>query len=299
MTPRNQQRRTRLPGFLTAGRVALFGVLAGVGVWPLLAAAQSPAPPASTLRFEVISVKKNLSGDTSMRVRNPGDMFDATNIRIVDLIRTVYNVQSFQLVGGPAWLLSDRFDIRAKADKVYPPGPQGVSPEFVTMVKAMLADRFGVRTHQEVRQLPVFALRALKPGQVGPGMKRVEVDCQAAAAAAAAAAPAQGPPACTLRIATGALTGRGMTLAQLATALTRVAGIDRAVLDRTELTGSFDVDLKWNPAVASPSGEPAGQLSDAPSVFTAVQEQLGLRLQADTGPVEVLVIDEAQQPAEN
>lgn len=245
-------------------------------------------------RFEVASVRRNVSGDTNMRVRMPPGRFEATNILIRDLIRMAHGLQSYQLVDGPEWLTTERYDIIGTADRAYAPDAEGAPPEVIAMIRTLLAERFGVRLRTESRVLPVFELRvARNDGRLGQGMRRVDVDCEAEARRAVPQPGAGGTTptsACTVRVASTQLMGRGMTPAQIATAMSRIPGLDRPVVDRTGLTGTYDVDVQWNP-------DPASQ--DVPGVFTAIQEQLGLRLQPERGAVDVFVIAGVARPAEN
>lgn len=254
-------------------------------------------------RFDVVSVRRNASGDTNMRVRLPRARFEATNIQIRELIRIAYGFQSFQLADGPEWLTTERYDILATADRAYAPGPEGAAPEVIAMVRTMLSERFGIQLRPEKRELPLFELHlARSDRRLGSGMRPVEVDCLAETRRLAAPAPSGQPwpaSACNVQVASTQLKGRGLTLAQLATAISRVAGIDRAVVDRTGLTGTFDVDLSWTPETRTAAGDASSMPPDAPGFFTAVQEQLGLRLESRRGPVEVFVIAGATRPAEN
>lgn len=241
-----------------------------------------------------------MSGERNMRVRFPADRFEATNILIRDLIRMVHGLQNFQLVGGPDWLTTERYDITAKADRVYAPGPEGAPLEVIAMARMLLEERFGFRLRPESRELPIYTLRlARDDGRLGNGMRRVEVDCEAEARRGAAQSIPQDQPrpksACTVQVSSAALMGRGLTAVQIATAISRISGsgIDRPVIDRTGLKGTFDLDLRWTPELAGGGNDPS---LAAPSLFTAVQEQLGLKLEPSRGPVEVFVIDRIERP---
>jgi uncharacterized protein DUF3738 len=124
-------------------------------------------------RFDVVSVRRNVSGDTNMRVRLPAARFEATNIQIRELIRLAYGFQSFQLVDGPEWLTAERYDIIATADRAYTPGPEGAAPEVIAMVRTMLTERFGIQLRPEKRELPLFELHmARSDRRLGSGMRR-------------------------------------------------------------------------------------------------------------------------------
>ena len=256
------------------------------------------SPDIDKLQFEVASVKPNKTGDPNSSLRlQPGGRIVATNVALRLLIRNLYNVQADQIVGGPPWIESERFDIEAKADREYPPQADAPAPELLAMMRNLLADRFKLVVHRESREMPVYALVAAKADKtLGPQMRRVDVDCAAEAARAMAARRGGAPPpsdkpdampTCGMRMRPGNVMARGTTLQQLTRNLSQFVG--RAVVDRTGLDGAFDIDLQWSPE----------QTADAsgPSIFTAVQEQLGLKLDSQRIPVDVLVIDRVERPA--
>jgi uncharacterized protein (TIGR03435 family) len=217
------------------------------------------------------------------------------------------------MVGIPEWAASARFDVNATA----PPGLGSTTLEQRrAMMQAMLADRFKLATHYETREVPAYDLvLARSDGKLGPQLTPSDIDCAARAAAQRAAADAaraagQPPPAppppptasptdppapCTMRSTTNRFDGH-MTMAQLAMALRGMSG--RVVVDKTGLTGYYTLVLQsasTSPGLAAPPGSIA-TTTDPPSVFTAVQEQLGLRLVSSRAPVEVLVIDRIERP---
>ncbi len=213
-----------------------------------------------------------------------------------------------------AWVNSDRFNIIAKGDV-------GQSPAFPVqlaegpsrlqlMMQAFLAERFKLVVRKESKESNVYALiPASSDGRLGPALRRSDVDCAALAAAARAAAssalPVQPEQAratrCRLSRGLGAIAIDGRPLVQLASSLSNIVG--RRVVDRTGLSGNFDVDLTWTPDQMPPSfprsDEHATASSDGPSIFTAIREQLGLKLVAQTRPDDVLVIERAERPALN
>ena len=258
------------------------------------AAAGSPA-------FEVASVRPNKSGDGRVMLGvQPGGRFTATNVPLKMLLRQAYNVQDFQVVGGPEWLGSDRFDVVAKATE------EGINFETMRpLLRSLLADRFKLKAHNETRQLPIYALvKARNDGTLGPSMKPSSADCAAVAGGRRGggpppASPPPGQPAdCSFIIGIGKMSVGGMPVEQLARALSPMVG--RVVLDKTGLTGNYTYELTYSPEQLGGQpllngGVPAGDPS-SPSIFTALQEQLGLKLDSDKGPVEVLVVDSAEQP---
>jgi uncharacterized protein (TIGR03435 family) len=288
---------------------------AGLGVLnePRLRA-QSPQTPAAGPAFEVASVKPNNSGDGRVMFANqPGGRFTATNVTLKFLIRNAYQLQDFQVVGGPSWLTSDHFDVVAKAeDGTAPETPSldRTGPNRIQlMIRALLAERFQLVFHNENRELPIYALvLARSDGKLGPDLHKSEVDCNALfAGRGRGPLPPPGPPQpgerlpCGIRIGMGNMAIGGAPLSQIANAMANFLG--RTVQDKTGLTGNYDANLTWTPdqMPQRPPGAPELPPIDpnGPSIFTAVQEQLGLKLDSQKGPVSVLVIDRAERPKEN
>jgi len=288
---------------------AAFAVAIGVGA---IVTAQS-SDPRGAPAFEVASIKMNTSGSpASFGLRLiPGGRVFAQNVPLRDVIRTAYGLEDDQLEGGPPWLKSDRFDIEARA-------PADVTIDATrAMVRSLLTDRVKLVAHTESRQLPIYALVVARSNRArGPSLRQAGADC--AALTVPAGMPAPPPPPAGLGQALGAgvfgcpsgllpghLSLRRLDMAAFASVLWRRV-LQKPVADRTGLTGMFDLDLSYlpenervngAPAIENPSLPPS--ISGAPSIFTAVQEQLGLKLEATRGPVDVLVIDRVERPAEN
>jgi uncharacterized protein (TIGR03435 family) len=260
------------------------------------------------LEFEVASVKPNKSGDGRVMLgMAPGGRFTATNVTLRMLIRNAYQLQDFQIAGGPNWLNSDHFDIVAKADRdVAPAQPGGPPGPLQMMLRALLADRFKLAAHNETRDMPIYALvLARSDGKLGPQLHPSATDCAAIMAANRArggppAFPEAARPPCGMRMGPGQMSGGAFPLSQLASTLSVI--VQRVVIDRSGLTGAYDFDLTWTPDQTlqgqPPPGAPAPPPIDpnGPSIFTALQEQLGLKLDSQRGPVDVLVIDKAEPP---
>ncbi len=268
--------------------------------------AQTPDRPV----FEAASIKPNMSGPTSMQWAFQGRRFTARYVTLKALISTARGVverplADYQISGGPRWLESDRFDVVATAPGI-PDSPRGTFPAPVlAMLRGLLEERFRLQTHYETKELPLLALvLARRDGTLGPHMRRRTVDCVTAQAAAREARNLFDPTppdhrACGGRVGPGNLIATGATMTNIASGLARlVPGINRIVVDRTGLTGTFDVDLSWN--VETTADNQGVSLpppdTNAPSLFTALQEQLGLRLESTRGPVDILVIDHAEPP---
>lgn len=271
--------------------------------------AQNADPPA--VAFEAASVKANKSGDsdTSMRPQ-PGGRFSATNAPVQLFITYAYQLQPFQLPGAPAWLRTDRFDILARMEgdpPVLPPVAGEATPMMLAM-RTLLAQRFKLAVHWETQELPVYELVVARPDRkLGPNIHPAAVDCAAMSAASAAAAKEgrvinPNPPdrvACGMRNNAGRFQFGGNPMSLFATGLANQ--VARTVVDRTGLTGNWDFEFTFTPerfrqvrstGVDAPAVDP-----DGPSLFTAIQEQLGLKLESTKGPVKVLVIDHVEQPS--
>ena len=250
------------------------------------------ATAAQRAQFDVASVKVHASDDQrTYMVAQPGGRFVAANITLRFLIRSAFQLQGDQIVGGPKWLDTDRFDIDARAPQA--PGPP--SSQLLEMLQTLLADRFKLTTHREKRELPVFALeRARNDASFGPGFRptacpELTVDL------------AKPQPCTNAQTGVGSLTLRGMPLNQFTPFLSSF--VNRVVVDRTGLDGRYDIELKWTPDQPAQgrggAGQPAGSDPDAISIFTAVQEQLGLQLNPTREMVDVLVIDTLEHPTPN
>ena len=244
--------------------------------------AQVPAPaPGPASAFEVASIKLNTSGSTSASTSGRAGTFTAINTRLLALIARAYRLREFQ-VTGPDWISAERYDIKARA-------PEGTtSADNATMLRTLLVERFKLVAHTETREQPIYALVvARSDGRLGPRIKSSILDCPSQSASNRCGLDS------SLGDAAGKLTGIGQTPQNIAAALGNV-GLSRLVVDRTGLTGSFDFELQWSADTGRPSaGAPA---ADTPSIFTALQEQLGLKLEAQRGPVEFLVIDTIERP---
>lgn len=257
--------------------------------------AQAPAPAAAG--FDVASVKPNNDGGPSSVRVTPGGMLSVTNNNLRNIIRNAWNITNDQIVGGPDWIDSERFDITAKASRPFS------QDEARGMLKALLAERFGLVTRNETRELPVYVLvRARKDGALGPQMRKSDLDCAALFAAATAGGKMPErlpngnlPCGISVRAAQGLVVASPASMEQLTRNL--VGGVGRIVVDKTGLQGYYDFTLNFAPE--SVPGAPAAPAADvtAPSLFTALQEQLGLKLEPGREPIPVLVIDRAARPA--
>jgi len=269
------------------------------------APAQAPDPNASYV-YEAASVKPNKTAPQGSSIRRfPGGRLQATNMPLRALITFAYQLQPFQLVGDPGWLRTETFDIVAKMEGDPPavmPG-QGPDPHMVAM-RMLLADRFKLTVHRETREMDIYALVIVRPdGKPGPALKPSTQDCEAMldAAKRGKLPPPPGPNdpvICGTRGNPGRIQVGGMPLVTFANLLS--GRVQRTVVDRTGLAGAWDFEINFAPESAPIAAPPGVELPPgdptAPSLFTAIQEQLGLRLQSTKGPVEVLVVDRIEHP---
>jgi uncharacterized protein (TIGR03435 family) len=276
----------------TLKHVALAGALTMTGgptVGPSLHAQDA------ALAFDVASVKPNTSGEAeSASMTVPGGRYAATNITVRQLIRIAYGLHDMQIVGGPEWIEKDRFDIEGKA-----PGfatAAGFRDRARLMLRPLLADRFKLVIRHEARELPVYALMlAHQDGAVGPQVRRSpRAQC---AGDAEPMMPARDAPEAGLKLPCGAevyspghLAARAMALSNLALNISRWA--DRVVVDRTGLAGEFDWDVQWTPEVLTADATP----SPGPSLFDAVRDQAGFRLERQRAAVDVVVVEGVAHP---
>jgi uncharacterized protein (TIGR03435 family) len=218
--------------------------------------------------LEVASVKPSRSSAADSNIDSVQGRLMATNITVKELIRLAYGVRDYQIGPTPGWVDSERFDIVAKMVS----GAGHSLQEEKSLVRELLAERFQLATHLEPKQMQVFLLVVAKGGS------RLTAHNDAAP---------------KIRGGCGRLVGRRVTAEAIATMLSRQ--LYREVLNRTGLTGEYDVQLNFAPD----SGPCQADASESPSIQTALQEQLGLKLEASKGPVEVLVIDRVERPSDN
>lgn len=255
------------------------------------------------LEFEVASIKPAAPDARGMFIRpGPGGGVSITNMTLKEMIVIAWRIQPYQVSGGPEWLDSIHYDVIAK------PENQSAQSELSQMLQTLLEDRFRLKLHRETKELPIYALVvARKDGKLGPGLtKSKEGSCTPPD-------PSKPPPLLkpgerpTLGCGGSMVSLRGMTAVSVPianlTGLSRLLG--RTVIDKTDLTGNFDISVEWTPDEAltvreQPGAQPPSTSDrSGPSIFTALQEQLGLKLESQKGPVEIFVIEGAEKPSEN
>jgi len=244
-------------------------VVLALGGWSALGRSQSATP-----KFEVASIKPADPNSPGFRIQTaPGGRYIATGVTVKFLISQAYGVMEFQVSGGPGWIGNERYEINAKAES----GTENKPGEMGLRLQGLLADRFQLKLVHETRELPIYTLVVAKGGSK---LKESTVE----------GGMSMGP---------RMITVKGMGMGSFTTQLSHLLG--RKVLDRTGLTSGYDFKLEWTPdsAQAFEPKEGAAADSPGPSLFTALQEQLGLKLESTKGPVEILVIEHAERPTEN
>ncbi len=295
-------------GFAAVVVPIVFGLLHAT---PSRGASQDAA--ASTPGYEVASIKPNKSDNNRSRLMFRPDGLSATGGTLQMLIKAAYEIEDSQISGAPSWLQSEKYDIEAKMDSAVADELRKLDPDQSKdarehMLQALLADRFKLTIHRETKELPVFALviakngpklQEAKPGDPYPnGFK----------------GPNGGSGAGMMRGSLGAggkseLVGQAVPMSSLVRLLS--GQLHRTVVDNTGLAGKYDFALQWTPdespgavlkgADGGQPGSDSASSSDSsgPTIFTAVQEQLGLKLESQKGPVQILVIDHVEKPSEN
>lgn len=251
----------------------------------ILLCAQAPATTSTSLKFEVASLKASQPGGRGGGIRPApgGERYVANNIPLRLLIMVAYRVKADQVSGGPSWMDTETWDMNAKAER-----PSNVE-ELHVMLQNLLAERFHLQFHRETKELPVYALSVDKGGP-----KMQPHDAQNAGEPWMDQAVEQ-----VVRM---KMNAKFVPMDYFAWRLGQV--LDRPVIDQTRLKGGYDFDLAYTRDL--PPGIPEGAMingapidTSGPNIFAALRQQLGLRLDAQKGPVDIMVIDHAEKPAEN
>jgi uncharacterized protein (TIGR03435 family) len=254
-------------------------------------------PGFAQLTFEVASIKPSNPDGPGMIRLMPGGGLTMTNIPLRAMITFAYDVRDFQVSGAPGWAGTERFDVTARAERSSAEGPDEPAKmtdaqrktgrdQVAERLRALLADRFQLAVHRETKDQPIYALVVSKNGAK---LKEVKEP-----------GPRQG-----MSMNRGRLEGFAAPMEMLGTVLSNAMG--RPVVDKTGLPGKYDFVLEWTPdpgadaraqgfgdGITEPAPAPGG-----PTIFTALQEQLGLKLESQKGPVENIVIDRVEKPSEN
>jgi bla regulator protein blaR1 len=275
----------------------------------------SQTPADSRPSFEVATIKPNATGDRRMAImRQPSGRFIATGVTLKMLMGFAYRLADFQISGGPNWINTDRWNIEAKPEDGSIPPPAGppdplVPDKLSLMVQSLLEERFQLKMHRETKELAAYEL---VPAPGGIKIKASEDQSSPYKTPAPGEAPPPPPrpqpggsvPRGSMRMGRGDLEGTAVPIATLIQTLSQQ--LRRPVIDKTGLTGLLDYKLQWTPELGQgpgipggPEGPPPASDNSGPSIFTAVQEQLGLRLVSTKAPAEVLVIETAEKPTDN
>jgi uncharacterized protein (TIGR03435 family) len=251
--------------------------------------------------FEVVSIKPRTGDRVPPPAQAPPDRFVRSNTTVVQLVQYAYGMQEFQVIGGPDWVRSNRYEVSAKAESAT------TADRLAQMVKRMLAERFGLQTHTEMREQNTYALvPARGDRRLGERMRPSAIDCAPIIDAGKVVPPKPGgPPAqCFWFVAmmNGANRMRVDGIRMPRFAMFLEAATLRKVADKTGFTETYDIDLEFLPDrgfVPAPPPPGVTQTAETPSLLTALQDQLGLKLESERGPVEVIIIDSAQLPTPN
>ncbi len=228
--------------------------------------------PARAPAFDVAAIKPNRSPQSTMGGGLCyGGITSITNYSLSEIVQQIYDVRKFQIVVRPSWFGSEKFDIRARSES------RVNYQQCVLMMQALLTERFGLRLHRETRQMSVFRLVIAKGGAK---LRKIPDGAPIGVK--------------TFNTNTGRLDTRGSSMQQLARMLAVTGELESLVIDATGLDGAYEFTLEWTPPSIPPDA------SQLPGLLTALQQQLGLKLESGKGPVEVLVIDHVQKkPTEN
>ena len=276
-------------------RVVALAIVVSAGLGSAIYA-QAPA-------FDVVSIRptrSNLPG--GMMDFRAGGQFIAENEVPLQLIRAAYNTDVYRIIGGPEWVREERFDVQARANASV------TRDETRLMLQTMLAERFRLRIRKESRALPIFELvRARGDGSAGSRLRPASpAECIDRGPQPVGVRSGELPSCGLLPAGFGRMSGRRVPLALLTTQLSSMLG--RVVDDRTGLTGLFDIDLDWQPSEAQvaavatltlPGGTAPTFDPNRPGLTTAIEDQLGLKIQSATGPVEVVVVESIERPTVN
>lgn len=288
-------------------------------------AAVPPSQAAAPKSFEVASIKPVAGENGIFRISigtSPGGRWTANGITASILMQQAYDIKDYQITGGPSWLTTERYDIVAKADT-----PNLDRETLRVCLQSLLAERFKLQIHRETKELPIYSLvvgkagHKLKVSETQPSKDAQPPDPSKAgqtgavgtgvgvgSGARVSGPGGPGPGGAMMRMGRGQLNAQMVPVSSIAAMLAQQLG--RPVVDRTDIKGNFDFSLQWTPDETQRGGgfggmdRPATEVplpSDpsGPSLFTAVQDQLGLRLEATKGPVEILVIDRIEKASGN
>jgi uncharacterized protein (TIGR03435 family) len=279
----------------------VLGALFLAAAAPLCAQSQPQLAPAvapgAVFEYDVASIKLNTSGGTSVGVRNLPDGYSVTNVQVEALMQWAFGVQSYQMIAAPAWFSSERYDIEAKMDPAVADAFQKLNADDRRiarqhMLQALVLDRLKMAIHRETRELPIYSL------VIGKGGSKLQ---ETKPSAPGVPVPRGGVSVRTSRTGNGPMTLTVLHCTNIELPNVFVPHVGRTVVDKTGLTSVYDFTLQFMPddAAVAPGSASSAPDPTAPSIFTAIQEQLGLKLESGQGPVEVIVIDHVERPSGN
>ena len=267
------------------------------------AAMQEAAKPG----LDIASITPNTSGTTAkngIRFQPKGGELQATGVTLAELLKFAYQRHFFderEVTGGPQWVTSDRFDLLVRVSGGHVFDTDGVPRKTLALLKALLVERFKLKVREEDRERLVYALTTARTdGVLGPKARKSNIDCGAVMRGERPAlSPGQGP-SCGFKTPPGRLFANTFPMPAIASLLSR--HLDRPVIDRTGLSGSFDIELEAAEIKAAPDYKPgpsdlALPPAAGPTMSVALQEQLGLKLEPIVAALTVIVIEQAAPPA--
>lgn len=270
-------------------------VLSGLVVWGTFTSATPAQAPAATPEFEVASIKRSTATEGGYRNTGANGRLIFVNNTLRQIILAAYGIEDFQLIGGPGWMGTDRFDVEGRSASNTPLGEQYM------MVRTLLADRFKLVVHHEQRARPVFYLvKARQDGRLGPRITPSTVECPAAGGGLPRPpAPPTPSSACRATLLPTGLEFTGQTTAHLATVLGMA--LRDTVIDQTGLTGRYDmqVTFSFDAGAPSPDASPPGPDVLIPAILRGIEEQLGFKVERHDGFADFVVIDGVDTLIEN
>ena len=262
---------------MSMSRIALTIAVVCALCLPLAAQQRAPA-------FEVTSIKPSEGGSSSALLDPLPSGYSASNVSLASLIRLAYQLNEYQVVGGPDWVHRDRFTVAAKYPVGWSLDRPGGRAEALQMVQTLLADRFNLRVHKDTRDGTVYLMKmARDDGRLGPRLRPVP-----ACVRSPTEAEEKGTTVCTVLLGRRAAEMNGQSVSYFASGVARIIGAP--VIDRTGLSGFYDIKVEWTPT------EPPDAAPDYVPLFIAIEEQLGFKLERSRGPIEMLVIDSVERP---
>ena len=272
---------------LSCGGAAIYmGLLFAIQGLHAQTPAATPAADAKVPSYDVVSIKPDHTDTGRVSIRIDDGNFDALNVSLKTMILGAYNLKESQLFGLPKWGDSAHFDIKAKIIDPDKKQLAALTPqEFTSMQQPILTDRFQLKFHRERKILPVYELVTIKGGPKFKEITPVEQKSDAGV---------NGVRAGGMSVHNRSLVATGIPIARLADQLS--AQLQRVVVDKTGLAGNYNFELKWSPDDAGP---PSPDVAAPPDIFTALEEQLGLKLEPGKEEMDTFIIDHVEYPSEN